>query len=671
MVKQAPFLLTCVVIFADVSDALICSGSLSSRLSARRANSGGSLLRRHELAPTPRHTILRNVAADPPSRKKAPAPSDPANSGGSPNDDGSTESSIRLRKCTSVRPLLAGAVALPFAVVPRKLRYLALALLATSVLVSRRRSIFYPGSSPDPDFSESLPPGTIDGCPFIGPVSMFSGFDKFFLERSEILGKSTLFKYYSFGMQSVMVAGSKRIKTLLDREFRSSPAPGAGSVSKMTTIGNSDLLIGDNSLSAITDSKQEYKKTSRLVGASMSPKSVSEAMPALQIAAQDSVKKMIDSDKNVKMVDVFHRFTLDVAWRQIVGLNLKSEDEIEEFVLAVQNWMGGFLDFLFLFAPRFIFKSSKAYQAKLYLTAMMQKKIDDLEQNGPDGSTLSGMFFATEDGESIVHNDILSDSDQRKRLTRDQIIDNVFVLIIAGSETSSNTLTNIMYMMGKNRSVWEALVAEQNKIVAIHGSKLTKEILDEECPYLAAVIKEAMRIVPPAAGDPRRVDQTMILDGKQIPKKWLVWYGIGLTHALDPTTWREDGSHMDPVKGFQPERWLKEQTKPTTEYMPFGAGVRFCLGYNLALVEMKIYLAVMARMADFTLVEKNAQQLKWKEGIIRTPADGVMVKVTPVKQEKEGVLSPDHLANIEEAVNLVIEGEEQTAELTKNDRVLL
>jgi len=167
------------------------------------------------------------------------------------------------------------------------------------------------------------------------------------------------------------------------------------------------------------------------------------------------------------------------------------------------------------------------------------------------------------------------------------------------------------------------------------------------------------------------VDQTMILDGKQIPKKWLVWYGIGLTHALDPVTWREDGSHMDPVKGFQPERWLKEQTKPTTEYMPFGAGVRFCPGYNLALAEMKIYLAVMARMADFTLVEKNKQQLKWKEGVIMTPADGVMAKVTPVKQEEEGVLSPDHLADIEEAVNFAIEGKERTTELTKNDRVLL
>jgi len=514
-------------------------------------------------------------------------------------------------------------------------------------------------------------PGLLTDVHFSAPCPCSLDLTSFFLERSEILGKSTFFKLYSFGMPSVMVAGSKHIKTLLDREFKSSSAPGAGRVSQMATFGNSDLLFGDNSLSSITDSKEEYKKISRLVGASMSPKSVSEAMPALQMAAEDSVKKMIDSDKNVKMVDVFHRFTLDVAWRQIVGLNLKSKDEIEEFVLAVQNWSGGFLDYLFLFAPRFMVKSSKAYQAKLYLTAMMQKKIDDLEENGPDGSTLSGMFFATEDGESIVHNNILSDSDQHKRLTRDQIIDNVFVLIFAGSETSSNTLTNIMYMMGKNRSVWEALVAEQNKIVAIHGSKLTKEILDEECPYLAAVIKEAMRILPVSGGGGRRVDQTMILDGKQIPKKWLVWYGIGLTHALDPVTWREDGSHMDPVKGFQPERWLKEQTKPTTEYMPFGAGVRFCPGYNLALAEMKMYLAVMARTADFTLVEKNKQQLKWKEGIIMTPADGVMVKVTPVKQEKEGVLSPDHLADIEEAVNFAIEGKEQTAELTKNDRVLL
>ena len=45
---------------------------------------------------------------------------------------------------------------------------------------------------------------------------------------------------------------------------------------------------------------------------------------------------------------------------------------------------------------------------------------------------------------------------------------------------------------------------------------------------------------------------------------------------------------MDIVEAFKPERWLNEETKPT-EYMPWGIGPRFCLGYNLAQVSSYLF----------------------------------------------------------------------------------
>lgn len=61
---------------------------------------------------------------------------------------------------------------------------------------------------------------------------------------------------------------------------------------------------------------------------------------------------------------------------------------------------------------------------------------------------------------------------------------------------------------------------------------------------------------------------------KELTKQSFSRASIGQTHSLDPAVQLPDGSHMDVVKGFKPERWLDEATKPT-EYMPFGYGPRY------------------------------------------------------------------------------------------------
>jgi cytochrome P450 len=168
-------------------------------------------------------------------------------------------------------------------------------------------------------------------------------------------------------------------------------------------------------------------------------------------------------------------------------------------------------------------------------------------------------------------------------------------------------------------------VAEQDALVAKHGPSLTKEQIDKECPYLDAVVKETMRLTPVSGGGLRVTDKTIVVDGKQIPKKWFAMYSAYLTHANDPMTWKEDGSHMSLQDGFEPNRWLDKTTRPTTEFMPWGAGTRFCVGWVLAATEMRIFLAILARKMNAFQLLTDSKTCQWKEGIVRTPKDGVVI----------------------------------------------
>jgi len=127
----------------------------------------------------------------------------------------------------------------------------------------------------------------------------------------------------------------------------------------------------------------------------------------------------------------------------------------------------------------------------------------------------------------------------------------------------------------------------------------------------------------------RDVEETFTVDGKQVPKDWMVLTSVALTHQGDPKTWEngvDDGSNMDINVGYKPERWLHEDTAPTaSEYMPFGNGNRFCVGHILASVEMRAFLAVMARKIKSFDMLTPAVDTKWKEGVISTPKDGVRI----------------------------------------------
>merc|ERR1711897_95009 len=110
--------------------------------------------------------------------------------------------------------------------------------------------------------------------------------------------------------------------------------------------------------------------------------------------------------------------------------------------------------------------------------------------------------------------------------------------------------------------------------------------------------------------------------------------------------------HMDAIEGFRPERWLEgsegSDPKPDSDwYVPYGFGPRYCLGRNLAQLQMKVFLATMVRKIEFPALEMLPENydyspnkkevgsqdyfsVKWSTAIstIPTASDGVFASVT-------------------------------------------
>ncbi|XP_010118462.1 PREDICTED: cytochrome P450 26C1, partial [Chlamydotis macqueenii] len=114
--------------------------------------------------------------------------------------------------------------------------------------------------------------------------------------------------------------------------------------------------------------------------------------------------------------------------------------------------------------------------------------------------------------------------------------------------------------------------------------------------YLDCVIKEVLRVLPPVSGGYRTALQTFELDGYQIPKGWSVMYSIRDTHETAAV-------YQSPPASFDPDRFGATQTETTGRfhYIPFGGGVRSCIGKELAQAILKLLAIELVSTARWEL----------------------------------------------------------------------
>ncbi len=140
-------------------------------------------------------------------------------------------------------------------------------------------------------------------------------------------------------------------------------------------------------------------------------------------------------------------------------------------------------------------------------------------------------------------------------------------------------------------------------------------------PYALAVLKEAMRIYPPAYVVARRATRDVQLSGHRIAKNEVVIVNIIGMH-------RRARYFPDPDR-FQPERFLAENEKSLAKqaFLPFGAGARICIGNHFALLEGQLAIAALAQRVRLDL-PPAAARVEMEPLITLRPKGGMPMRVT-------------------------------------------
>lgn len=203
-------------------------------------------------------------------------------------------------------------------------------------------------------------------------------------------------------------------------------------------------------------------------------------------------------------------------------------------------------------------------------------------------------------------------------LSNQDLRDELMTLLTAGHETTATALTWAMYWAHSLPEVKQKLLAELDTIDPTDVEQLLR------LPYLTAVCNETLRIHPVAMLTfPRQVEAPLELCGYELAPGSLLMGCIYLVHH------RED-LYPQPQQ-FRPERFLERQFSPY-EFMPFGGGVRRCVGAALAQYEMKIVLGTILNQVNLALVNEQPVQ-PGRRGI--TLGQG-----TPVRVRKIATRSP-------------------------------
>jgi cytochrome P450 family 110 len=177
-------------------------------------------------------------------------------------------------------------------------------------------------------------------------------------------------------------------------------------------------------------------------------------------------------------------------------------------------------------------------------------------------------------------------------MTDEELRDELMTLLTAGHETTATALTWALYWIHKFPSVRYKLLEELRSL----GNEFDINAI-HKLPYLNAVCNETLRIYPVGMLTfPREVKESVNLCGYDLEPGTVLMGSIYLTHQ------RED-IYPEP-KIFNPERFLERQFSPY-EFVPFGGGVRRCIGSVFALFEMKIVLVTILSQVDLELVTKQ------------------------------------------------------------------
>ncbi|XP_067231960.1 cytochrome P450 3A40-like isoform X2 [Chanodichthys erythropterus] len=384
-------------------------------------------------------------------------------------------------------------------------------------------------------------------------------------------------------------------------------------------FGDGIIMVRDEKWKRIRSSLSPYFTSGRL----------KEIFPIAVTHADRFIKNMQkrDHEQPVKIKEVFAPYSLDVVTSSSFSVDIDSINNPDDpFVINIKKFVQ-FNVFSPLFLLILMFPSFAILLSKLGITLLSKSSMDFFysvlrkikdEHKESDGRV---DFLKLMIQNQIPDDQAKDDTSEQpaKGLTDHEILSQSFVFILGGYETTSTTLTFLLYNLVTNPDSLEKLVEEIDTNFP-PDTPITYDALTK-MDYLEMAINESMRLLPTAPRLERSCKKTVEINGVTIPKDTLV--GIP-TYVLcrDPQLW-------DSPDEFRPERFSPENKSEVNQYafLPFGLGPRNCIGMRFALMIMK--LLVVKLLQNFTVETCKETQIPLELNVIFQPKVPITLKFKP------------------------------------------
>jgi cytochrome P450 len=327
-----------------------------------------------------------------------------------------------------------------------------------------------------------------------------------------------------------------------------------------------------------------------------------EAIESYTQAIADATEREIDSwplNREFPLAPRMQAITLDVIMAGIFGIEGRAKQGTPEYRLRTTTkrlvrasatppvQIAELINMRSVEPIGLIKLIANLFDKPIYALIEQRRRAGDLDERRDILSLL--LQARDEDGEP------LSDEEVRSEL---------LTLIVAGHETTANSLAWAWERLTRNHSAHERLRD------AVRADTDAEAVIEQ-------TILETMRSRPVVPLIGRRVKRPWRLGGYAVPTDTPVLISILLVH-------HQEEIYPDPFE-FRPERWI-DRKPGTYEWLPFGGGIRRCLGAALAMAEQRVVLGAMARRLDLEAAEP-APERALHRNVTMTPRRGARVVV--------------------------------------------
>jgi len=350
-----------------------------------------------------------------------------------------------------------------------------------------------------------------------------------------------------------------------------------------------DILKRTLGLGLLTSDGELWKRQRKLMSQAFVPKRIHGYGAAMARVTDAGLRSWRDGQE-INIHQELSRLTMEVVSDVLFGTSVSGHD-----VDAVRDAMETINEF-YANSPEAVTKLPAWVPTPRNLR--MKRAIERIDRliyeiiarrrSGEPREDLLGVLLAAQD-------------DDGSGMTDQQLRDEAITLFLAGHETTALALSHTLYLLSKHPEVERKLQAE---LTSVLGDRLPTADDVRSLVYVDRVLKESMRLYPPAWTTGREAEEDIELRGTRIPKGAQVLLSQWIVHR--------DPRFFPNPEGFDPDRWAPERAKglPKFAYFPFGGGPRVCIGNHFAVMEATLMLAIILQRFRVELLPTQRLELR-------------------------------------------------------------